>query len=391
MARPLLALIAVYLPTALIPLAGAVASGQPVGDLLRFPLQARGFDAAPADWAFTLSVYGLSLLALIALVWLSRPRQPGAGSADRPMQQDRWPRFVWLAPLCLLAMIIAIDGGAGNAAVGLFTLALLLVVNADTERRTGSSLLSQRRGYFLLLFPLSLTAGWLFFYWLNLFVGLWRYPNAEEAVPFALGKSLDYATLLPALLSLRQWLASFPSLIAATNRGLRIASDPSTAAPADGWLLIGLAGIGLSAYPVWPDGLYWLMIAAPVLLALGTQILRGQSTGLAGIQRGDWSRPLLSALAALLIIALTQLLNLLLGKVWVYALPLLGGPMLLQLPLPVWLLAPLPLALLGLWLADQLAAPFRQRPQQPPFRPGSPLKVPVVDLSRDLSRNRNRR
>lgn len=382
MARPLLSLIAVSLPTALIPLAGAIASGQPVGDLLRFPLRARAFDAADADWPFTWSAYVLALLGLAALTWLGWPRQPPPNPIDRDPQRRRWPRFVWLAPLCLLAMVIAIDGGAGNAAVGLLMLALLLVANADTERRTGSSLLSQRRGYFLLLFPTSLIAGWLVFYWLNLFVGLWIYPNANEAVPFALGKSLDYATLLPALLSLRQWLASFPSLVAATNRGRHIASDQGTAAPAEGWLLIGLASIGLGAYPVWPDPLYGLMILAPVVLAVGTQVLRGQPTSVAGIQRGDWSRPLLSALAALLILALTQLVNVLLGGVWTYALPMLGGPVVLQLPVPAWLLAPLPLALLGLWLSDQLAEPFRQRPQQPPFRPHSPVQIPVVDLSR---------
>lgn len=383
MRRPLLPLLAVASATLLLPLVGAVVGGQPLGDLIRFPLAARAWDVAAHDAAYTQAAYLLTAVTLLLLVWLAWPRRPRPRAADRSPRRSRWPRFVWLAPLALIAAVIAIDGAAGNAATGLITLALILFVNADTERRTGHSLISQRRGYFLALFPASVAAGWLYFYWINLFFGLWTYPDAHDPVAFALGKSIDYATLLPALLSLRHWLASFPPLLAATNRGLEVGGGEPD--PQEGWLLLGIAALALAASPVWPDGLYPLAVAAPAALALGIQLLRRETTSLVGLKRGDWSRPLLSALAALLLIALGQTLNLLIGPIWSYQLPLLAGPTLLELPLPAWMTA-LPAALLGLWLADQLTDPFRQRPQQPPFRPRAPVQVPVVDLLRDKDR-----
>ena len=95
---------------------------------------------------------------------------------------------------------------------------------------------------------------------------------------------------------------------------------------------------------------------------------------------------LLAAFAALLLMIFGQTLNLLLGGVWSYRLPSLGGVSLLQLPIPAWLVV-LPLSLLGLWLADQVTEPFKRRPQQPPFRPKSPVQVPIVDLLRTKRRH----
>lgn len=148
--------------------------------------------------------------------------------------------------------------------------------------------------------------------------------------------------------------------------------------------MIGLASLALVSGVVWPDQLYPLMLLAPVVLALGLQVASGQATSLAGTARGDWSRPLLTTVAAALLMAFGQAINLLLGflasasAAWTYQLPLLGGIKLLGLPAPAWTVA-LPLALLGLWLADQLTEPFRRRPQQPPFRPRSPIQIAVVE------------
>lgn len=399
-------LIAITVLTALLPLAGAVLSGQPLASLLAFPLTSRVWDPAPVNRVFTLAAQLLAILLVGALLWLSWPRkrQRRELADGQHRAPSHWPRYVWISLLLLIATLIAIDGAAFNAATGLLMLALTLLLNADAERRTGSSLISQRRGYFLLLFPASLVAGWLFFYWLNLFVGLWTYPSATEAVPFALGKSLDYASLLPALLSMRQWLSSFPTLLSWTHSGrslsdLRRATPLPAESPAqapvtaqEGWIVIGLASLALASGPVWPDQLYPLMLIAPALLALGLQVAGGQSTSLAGIARGDWSRPLLTAIAAALLMAFSQSINLLLGSLgsaaaaWTYQLPLLGGIKLLGLPAPAWLIA-LPLALLGLWLTDQLTEPFKRRPQQPPFRPHSPVQIPVVDLLREQKRH----
>lgn len=384
-------LIAIAVLMVLLPLAGALLSVQPLGSLLRFPLNARAWDPTPVSLVYTYGAYLIAIAVLGALMWLSWPRRQPQLLERTSKAKRSWPGYIWLAALLLILVLIALDAAALNAAIGLLTLALTLLVNADTERRTGSSLIRQRRGYFLALFPLSLAAGWLAFYWLNLYLGLWVYPGAAEAAPFALGKSLDYATLLPALLSLRQWLGSFPSLLGWTSKGLSLAGQRERRPEAaEGWTLLSIGSIALAAGAAWPETLYPIMLVAPTLLAIGLQMASRQPTSLVGVAHGDWSRPLLTSFAALLLLAFSQSWNLLLGglfpeSAWAYQLPLLGGPKLLELPAPAWLIV-IPLALLGLWLADQLTEPFRRRPQRPPFRPGSPVHIPVIDLLRDRNR-----
>jgi hypothetical protein len=285
----------------------------------------------------------------------------------------RIPRFGWFGVFALLLAVMAAEGGAVSAAIGLITLALALFANTDTERRTGTCLLTQRPGYFGSLFAAGLVAGWLF-HWLNLFLGLWTYPAAREAVPFVLGQSLLYAVLLPALLSLRQWLASFPRVLGAVTRAEPLGEGAG--APQEGWVLLLVAALALAGAALWPDWVYPLTLSAPLLLAVALQQIRGRPTPLAGIATGDWSRILLPALAAVVLGLLVQGLNALLGPGWAVHLPLLGGPTLLGLPLPAWVWIGL-LGPFGVWLGDQLTDPWKRNPQRPPPRSRFPVRIEI--------------
>jgi hypothetical protein len=364
---PLLAVTAV---TLLLPLAGALLGGVPLSELLHLPLREHAWDPLAPSPLFTWVLDSLVLLLLAAVIFSAWPRRARAPRLPKPPAR-RLPRFVWFGVLAALLAVMTADAAAVNATVGLALLALVIVANADTERRTGSCLLSQRPGYFASLFAASLAAGWLF-HWLNLFLGLWRYPPAAEAVPFVLGKSLAYAVLLPALLGLRQWLASFPALLGAVMRAdLR---DDKVAAPQEGWLLAAVALLGLAGAALWPDWIYPLTLSAPLILAVAAQQIRRRPTPFAGIADGDWSRVLLPAVAAVLVALLVQGLNWLLGPAWVIELPLLGGPALFGVPLPGWAWIAL-LGPFGVWLADQLTAPWQQRPQRPQPRTRFPVRV----------------
>jgi hypothetical protein len=366
--RPLLLWCALIL---VLPLLGATLGGLPVGELLTLPRVQQAWDPLPPDALFTGVLNALALLLLILPLWLGRPittrgrRMPNA-------KARAVPRFAWFGVFALLLAVMAAEGGGVNAAVGLVTLALAILVNADTERRTGTCLLSQRPGYFLRLFGASLIAGWLF-HWLNLFLGLWRYPNAMETLPFVIGKSLDYAVLLPALLSLRQWLASFPWLLDATTRATPIAAAST---PREGWVVAAIALLALTGAALWPDWIYPATLTAPLLLALALNQIRGRPTPLVGVASGDWSRVLLPALAAVLLTALAQGLNGLIGPGWIIDPSQLGGPAPLGLPLPAWAWVGL-LGPLGIWLGDGLTEPFKQNPQQPPMRTRFPVRVEI--------------
>ncbi len=364
--RPLLLWCALIL---VLPLLGATLGGLPIGELLTLPLVQRAWDPLPPDSIFTAVLDALALLLLLLPLWLARPTA-ARGRCMPNTPAGAVPRFVWFGVFALLIAVMAAEGGGVNAAVGLVTLALATLVNADTERRTGTCLLSQRPGYFLRLFGLSLIAGWLF-YWLNLFLGLWTYPNATETLPFVVGKSLDYSVLLPALFSLRQWLASFPWVLDATNRATPIATAST---PQEGWVLAAVALLALTGAALWPDWIYPATLTAPLLLALALQQIRGRPTPLAGVASGDWSRILLPALAALLLTALAQGLNGLIGPGWIIDPSQLGGPAPLGLPLAGWAWVAL-LGPLGIWLGDRLTEPFKQDPQHPPMRTRFPVRV----------------
>ncbi len=374
MLRSLLPLLAVLMLTVLVPLAGALLGGVSLTELLRLPLTERAWDPLRPSPLITLAAWSLMIAIVGGVLWLARPRS-GRRRTIETRTPTPLPRYTWFGVFALIVAIAAVDGGAVNLATALITVTVTLFANADTQRRTGNSLLRQRPGYFFSLFPASLAVGWAF-YWLNLWLQLWTYPAATETVPFVLGKSADYAVSLPALLSLRQWLASFPLLLGWTTQARSLNGQPS---PQEGAILLGLAAIALVGAALWPDWVYPLALLAPLLLAVGLQQLRGQPTLFAGLANGDWSRVLLTAIAALLVGLLGQACNQLLGPAWVIELPLIGGPSLLGLPLPGWLWFPA-LGLLGLWVSDQLTTPWKQRPQQPQYRPRFPVKVVVEDL-----------
>ncbi len=366
--QPLLPMLTVAVATLALPLVGALLAGIPLAELLHLPLTARGWDPLGPNLLFTSSVATLALALLTAAGFFAWPRR-AAGHRAGATVRGRIPRLIWLGVFALLLAVITAEGQAVNATGALVVVALTLFANADTERRTGSCLITQQPGYFRSLFAASLGAGWLF-YWLNLYLQLWVYPPAAELVPFVLGKSLDYAVLLPALLSLRQWLASFPRMLQLVSRAKPLGLAPATAQGA--LLLLLLAVLGLVGAALWRDWIYPLTLTAPLLMALGLQQLRARPTPFAGVRHGDWSRILLPAAAALFLAVVAQGLNLLLGPAWAIQLPLLGGPQFLGLPLPGWVWLAL-LGPFGVWLGDQVTEPWKQRPQQPTLGHGFPM------------------
>ncbi|MGB5734205.1 MAG: hypothetical protein WBM40_07180, partial [Thiohalocapsa sp.] len=321
MIRSLMPLLTVLLLTLLLPLISGLLGGAALTELLQLPLTQRAWDPLPPNPTVTLAAWILMAAMLGTGLWWARPRKSGRRGIET-RTPGPMPRYGWFGVFALIVAIAAVDGGAVNLATALITLAITLFANADTQRRIGNSLIQQRPGYFYSLFPASLAVGWVF-YWLNLWLQLWTYPDANETVPFVLGKSADYAVLLPALLSLRQWLASFPALLNLTTRARALNGQ---ATPQEGSILLGLAAIALLGAALWPEWIYPLTVLAPLLLAVGLQQLRGQPTLFSGLANGDWSRVLLTAVAALLVGLLAQTCNQLLGPGWTFQLPLIGGP-----------------------------------------------------------------
>jgi hypothetical protein len=335
-----------------------------VSELLALPLTDRAWDPLPLDpvrlWIFSLAL-ALWGLVTLALAWPRGPQTAGPESTQPGAPPGRLPAWGLWGPIALAGAALAALGGYPAQSQPLLVLGLALVLAADTERRTGSSLLARRHGWLLLLFGASAALGWLF-YWLNLFLQLWTYPGAGAPLAFLLVRTLDYATLLPALMALRQWLASLPGLVALMDRGMPV---DDRGRPREAWLYLGAACVALLGAAIWPDWIWAPAWMAPVLLVLGMQKIAGQHTLFASTRRGDWTGILLPGLAALALGAAIQGWNVLTGPVWDFRLPLIDGLHLFGLPLPAYA-GLVPLGLLGLWVAQQLAHPWRRRGRRPP-------------------------
>lgn len=339
-----------------LPLLGSLLAREPFGQYLRVPLTARSYDALPLDAGiFTATTLILAALVLIVgfLAWpRSRVQTPGERLDPHAM-----PAWVWAGTL--LTALAPLAGRSAWSGIGLtlFLLGLTLLLNGETQRRTGSSLLTKRPWFFVSLFAAGALLGWIYHY-LNLYLQLWVYPGANATLPFVADATLSYTVLLPALLSLRQWLASYPRVLDFLRHGRPVSISGGGEI---GWIYIALASIGLAGAGIWPDWIFPLSWVSPLLLVIGMQQVRNKPTLFNGPVQGDWSRILLTALSAVALGAITLAWNRLAGPIWVTGLPLIDHARVLGLAAPAYA-GFVPLGLLGLWLADQLAHPWRKRP-----------------------------
>jgi len=315
-------------------MAGAAVLGKPLAAYLEFPPKTPDVPHAP----FSLPVFlGLTLLILAATAPLllrlisfrrkNDPRKPvmpfpwwgwagaGLGAASWILA---WSRIPWM------------NGFQAHTFTPLW-LAFILLVNAFTMRRTGRCLMLSRTGPFLLLFPVSAGFWWSFEY-LNRFVGNWRYVGGVEfgAVEYFLFATLPFSTVLPAVLSTRELLLSFPRIEGAFRlwRSVPLKSPRAIAGAA---LLLCCAG--LLAVGIVPDVVFPLVWIAPPTLLISLAALRGEPHALSGIASGDWRAFVASSLAALWCGFFWEMWNSGSLAKWVYAIPYVDAYHLFEMPL----------------------------------------------------------
>lgn len=229
-----------------------------------------------------------------------------------------WTRFPWFEPVQLYT----------------FTplwLGYIVVVNALTFRRTGRCLLRDRPGCLAALFFASALFWW-YFEHVNRYVGNWHYSGVAGLDPFEYfaHATISFATVLPAVLSTRAWLASFPRLQAGlANLWVVPAADSKALA----LILLALGVLGLLGIGALPDYLYALVWVAPVLVLVSLQALAGQRQLLSGLARGDWRGVGLPALAALTCGFFWELWNWHSLAHWEYSIPFVHRFLIFEMPL----------------------------------------------------------
>jgi hypothetical protein len=318
----------------LLPLAGAAAAGKPLAAYLEFPPGTPEVPPVP----FSLPVFlGLALLTLAAtapllLRLISFRRKEGPRKPVLPFPWWGWAGAGLGAASWILAWsrIPWMSGFQAHTFTPLWV-AYIVVVNALTYLRAGRCMMLTRPRRFLLLFPLSAAFWWSFEY-LNRFVGNWRYVGVVEfgAVEYFLFATLPFATVLPAVLSTRELLLSYPRLDGAF-RAWRPLSPGRSGAISLATLLLSCAG--LFTVGIVPDVAFPLVWVAPPTLLISLAALRREPHPLSGIAGGDWRPVVSSVFAALLCGLFWETWNFGSYAKWVYAIPYVDVLHVFEMPL----------------------------------------------------------
>jgi len=311
------------------PLAGLIATGQPIDAFVAFPPRSRAIVHAPFSWdAFAL--YALPVVAAIALIAFALARRRFVMG---------WPRRAWFPWWGWLGVALAALGWylawRGDALAPewrrhVFTplwLGYILAMNGLAWRRLGRSPLTHATGWFLALFPVSAAFWWLFEH-LNAFVGNWHYNGVAmtDDWQYFLQATLPFSTVLPAVASTWCWLRSYPRL---ETIGLPpLAGDRSFA-----WIALALGLLSLCAVGVQPEPLFSALWLAPLLLIAGLQRLIVGESFFAPLARGDWRGLLQPALAALICGLCWELWNWGSLAKWTYSVPYVQRFQIFEMPL----------------------------------------------------------
>ncbi len=208
-------------------------------------------------------------------------------------------------------------------------LGYIVVIQGLTWHRAGRCLLTQQPWRLLALFPASAAFWWLFEY-LNQFAGNWRYGGGGlSGWEYFLVSTLPFATVIPAVVSTRDLLAT-TRLRRAFQPCPRIGSATSLHA-ATAALIGGIAA--LMALPLAPSVLFPVVWLAPTAILVAIQRFGGERRMLEGLARGDWRELELAALAGLVCGVFWELWNTASLARWTYEIPYVGALHVFEMPL----------------------------------------------------------
>jgi len=142
----------------------------------------------------------------------------------------------------------------------------------------------------------SAVLAWLLIY-MNHFVASWT-VQPENPVMQALLYTPMFVLLGPAVLFTRALLGTSSRLLKPLSR---IISFPKIKSETLVFILIPLAAFGIAGGAAWPEQLYWLFWASPILLLSALQLLWNEGTIFSGLPSGDWGRIICAALAGIIV------------------------------------------------------------------------------------------
>ncbi len=322
-----------------LPLAGVWATGGNVTAYLEFPPRTQYVEHAPFSWPVFI-VLAIVILGVV-LPFLIRVGKAQSRSATRTTRRSvptqtfpwwgglatglgsvfwmlAWTRFEWFAPFQLYTYIP-------------LWFCYIVAINALTYRRTGRCLMTHASRFFLKLFPLSAVFWW-FFEYLNRFVQNWYYVECGHFSPlqYFITATLSFSTVLPAVLSTEEWLASHPQCSAGLkDTGYIKCLYPRTLA----WMVLTLSSLGLLLIGRFPNQLFPLLWVAPLLLLMAFNTLLGKPSFFPEVMELDFRRVFRLALAALICGFFWEMWNYYSLAKWIYTIPYVHRFQLFEMPI----------------------------------------------------------
>lgn len=299
-----------------LPLLGAAWSGRDVTSYEE-PLARLGLVAhAPTSWPVV--VVGLAIvlgLAVLVAVRLVRARP------ERRALPGRWPWWGSIGALltagawCVAWARIPMFEAIQTHTFSPLWVGYVLVVNALALRWTGDCLLYHRSFWAL---TATSSVFWWFFEYLNRFVESWNYEGAsfDRPIDVVLFGVLPFATVLPAVMSTQDLVAGSARVDAAFARGPRVSIGRRLGA-----LVVAAAALGLLALSWLPNVLFPLLWLAPLFILTGLQAALAKDHVFADAARGDYRLLASSAFAALVTGFFWELWNVASLAKWTYEIP----------------------------------------------------------------------
>ncbi len=292
----------------------------------------------PAIASFSWRAWGIIavLLGTTLAPVVCRFFQVTCSSRHKPIRATTFPWWGWIALFWVaLSWILAWTRLDWFIPWQVHTFPLLwfgyiVLLNALTYQRSGQCLLLHRPWFLGQLFFLSSGFWWTFEY-LNQYVNNWHYVNLPETTPLQsfFYSSLSFSTVLPAVLSTYEWLATFPRL---TQPFATWHSIPWITSVKTGLMLIALGSIGISLIGIWPTFLFPFLWVCPLCLLAGIQGIGNNHTSFRGLAQGDWRPILLSGLAAFICGICWELWNVYSLVHWKYAFPYVHAFNIFEMP-----------------------------------------------------------
>jgi hypothetical protein len=318
-----------------LPLLGVKLAGLPVARYLEFPPKTIYTIHASFSW-IVWTGYAAAVFAVMIFLCLHCWKVRNELAAVHVRAVRPFPWWGWLGIVAgAISWLLAWSRFRWFAAWQLHTftplwLSFIVVINALAYRRRGKCMMTHQTKLFLSLFPASSTFWW-FFEYLNRFVQNWYYLNGDfSPIQYFLLATLPFSTVLPAVLSVREWLLCYPYARLAFGDTICIRLSHSKALA---WLVLAGSALGLTGIGIFPDYLFPLLWVSPLLIIVSLQTLGGEQTIFSEISNGDWSIITASALAALFCGFFWEMWNYYSLAKWKYSIPYVDRFHLFEMPL----------------------------------------------------------